>query len=219
MINKEGYLYAKGNIPILLTAHINTVHKYPVKDFYEYKNKGKHILSSPQGIGGDDRCGVYIILQIIKKGYKPTILFCEDKEIGGIGSSKFCKSQFIKDLSDMKYLIELDRANLNDAVYYDCYNKNFIQYIEKITGYKETYGTFSDISNLAPCSNVAAVNLSCGYYDTHTLKEKVVVEEMLETLHKTELLLNDVNNIDSFEYMKESNKDLLLLKYSRYNNF
>ena len=185
----DGYIYAKGTVPVLLTAHMDTVHKETIKDFYEYVNeKGQHVLSSPQGIGGDDRCGIYMILDIIKK-HKCSVLFCEDEESGGIGSRKFCKTEFIEDLSELKYLIELDRMNGTDAVFYDCDNAEFTQFIEDNTGYKEAYGSFSDISNLAPECMVAAVNLSCGYYHAHTLGDEVVVEEMLNTIKVVKELL------------------------------
>lgn len=186
----DGYIYAKGDIPVLLTAHMDTVHKYNVIDFYEYydEENERHIISSPQGIGGDDRCGIYIILEIIKT-HKCSVLFCEDEEVGGIGSEKFCKTEYIAELSDMKYLIELDRANANDAVFYNCYNELFIDFIESNTGYKDSWGTFSDISNLAPECEVAAVNLSCGYYNAHKETEYVIVEEMLNTIEVVKDLL------------------------------
>ena len=196
----DGYIYAEGNIPILLTAHMDTVHKFPVRDFYEYVDKdGQHIISSPQGIGGDDRCGIYMILEIIKD-YKPYILFCEDEESGGIGSDKFCNTKFIDKLSDMKYLIELDRANANDAVFYDCDNPEFTKFILDITGYKEAIGSFSDISTLAPVCGVAAVNLSCGYYNAHRLSEEVNVEEMLNTISVVKKLLT--TECEQFKYIK-----------------
>ena len=198
----DGYIYAKGDIPILLTAHMDTVHKFNVIDFYEYydeENK-RHIISSPQGIGGDDRCGIYMILEIIKT-HKCSVLFCEDEERGGIGSDKFCKTKFITELSKMKYLIELDRANATDAVFYDCYNQSFIDFIEENTGYKDAWGTFSDISNLAPDCEVAAVNLSCGYYNPHKTSEYVVVEEMLHTIEVVKKLL-DVE-CEQFLYMED----------------
>lgn len=196
----SGYIYATGDIPILLTAHMDTVHNEPVKDFYEFVDeKGNHIISSPQGIGGDDRCGIYMILEIIKE-YKPFILFCEDEEIGGIGSDKFCAGDCIKELSELKYLIELDRANANDAVFYDCNNPDFTKFITETTGYKEEYGSFSDISTLAPACGVAAVNLSCGYYHAHTLREEVNVEEMLNTVEVVKTLL--ITECEQFEYIE-----------------
>ena len=196
----DGFIYARGNIPYLVTAHMDTVHKEPVKEFYEFTDKdGNHILSSPQGIGGDDRCGIYMILDIIKN-YKPSVLFCEDEEKGCIGSEKFCKTKYINELSDMKFLIELDRAYNKDAVFYDCENLDFIKFIEKTTGYKETIGSFTDISSLAPVCKVAAVNFSCGYYHAHTLQEEVNVEEMLNTIEVVKKLITTES--EQYEYIE-----------------
>lgn len=197
----DGYLYAKGDIPVLLTAHMDTVHNTPVIDFYEYYDteNNRHIISSPQGIGGDDRCGIYMILEIIKT-HKCHVLFCEDEECGGIGSEKFCKSSLINELMNMKYLIELDRMNATDAVFYDCENYEFTDFIETITGYKTAWGSFSDISNLSPACGVASVNLSCGYYNAHTDSEYVVVEEMMHTIEVVKKLLNV--ECEQFEYIE-----------------
>lgn len=197
----SGYIYAKGTIPILLTAHMDTVHKEPIKDFYEYydEEKKQHIISSPQGIGGDDRCGIYMILELIKT-HKCSVLFCEDEEVGGVGSKNFCKTEFIEELANLNYLIELDRKGNNDAVFYDCENYDFTKFIENNTGYKENYGSFSDISNLSPACKVASVNLSCGYYNAHTTSEYVVIEEMLNTIEVVRKLL-DVE-CEQFEYIE-----------------
>lgn len=200
IVNEDGFIFAEGEIPILLTAHMDTVHKDPVKDFYEYY-KDKHIISSPQGIGGDDRCGIYMILQIIKT-HKPCILFCEDEEIGGIGSCKFCSSAHLETIMKMKYMIELDRKGSEDAVFYDCENLLFNEYILSNTDFQKSFGSFSDISNLCPDAMVAGVNLSCGYYNPHTTSEYVVVEEMLNTVQKVRNLLDIENECSFFEYVE-----------------
>ena len=202
VVTGDGYIYAKGTVPVLLTAHMDTVHKEPVKDFYEYydENKNQHIISSPQGIGGDDRCGIYMILEIIKE-HKCSILFCEDEETGGIGGKKFCKTDLINELKDMKYLIELDRKGKNDAVFYDCENDDFTKFIENNTGYKEAYGSFSDISNLSPACKIASVNFSCGYYNAHTTSEYVIIEEMFNTIETVKKLLTI--ECEQFEYIEK----------------
>lgn len=193
----DGYIFTKGDIPVLLTAHMDTVHKECVKEFHEENG----IIKSPQGIGGDDRCGIYMILKLIEKGFKPYIVFCEDEEIGGVGSNKFVKTELIEELKACKYLIELDRANSNDAVYYDCGNKEFKAFISEVTGYKEAYGSFSDISHLSPACDRASVNLSCGYYKAHTTDEYVVLSEMENTIDKVaELLSIDYTEIEAFDY-------------------
>lgn len=198
----DGFVYAKGVQKVLLTAHMDTVHHEPVREFYEYIEKGRTIISSPQGIGGDDRCGVYMILNILRTTQlRPYILFCEDEEIGGIGSQKFCGTPFINDLKEMNCLIELDRANANDLVYYDDVNVNFHDWCSRITGYTETWGSFSDISHLSPACGVSGVNISCGYYNAHTTDEYVVMEEMFESINKTIDLINA--SIEQFKYVED----------------
>ena len=200
----DGFILAEGkNVPVCLTAHLDTVHEKTVEDFYENVKDGKHILSSPQGIGGDDRCGVYIIYKIITKtDLRPTILFCEDEEIGGVGSSKFCDTEHSYKLDNMKFLIELDRAHENDAVFYSCYNPEFTEFILDQTGFVKEWGSYSDICELSPECGVASVNLSCGYYNAHDLDEYVVMEEMENTIKVTERLLIEAQNEDcpKFEY-------------------
>ena len=175
-------------------------------EYMEYTDaKGNHILTSQDGIGGDDRCGIYMILEIIKMGFRPSILFCEDEEIGGVGSDKFIKTEEAKQLEKLNYMIELDRANSDDAVFYDCDNKDFTKYITEFTGYKKTYGSFSDISNLAPFAGIAAVNLSCGYYNAHTTSEKVNMEEMFNTINIVSKLLEDETGKKvQFEYIPDA---------------
>lgn len=201
VVMDDGFIYAKGEVPVLLTAHMDTVHKHRIEDYYEFvEDDGSHTVRSPQGIGGDDRCGIYMILEIIKE-HKCSVLFCEDEETGGIGSRKFCKTEFLSDLADMKYLIELDRMGSTDAVFYDCDNPDFTKFITDNTGYKKEFGSFSDISNLAPACGVAAVNLSCGYHHAHTTQEEVNVEEMLHTIEVVKELLTV--DCEQFEYIEK----------------
>lgn len=201
--SKYGYLYAKGDIPVLLVAHLDTVHTERIntiakEEVLESNGDIKTRLSSPQGIGGDDRCGVWIIMNILQT-HKPSVLFCEDEEIGCIGAKKFAKTEYIKNL-DVNYMIELDRRGNNDAVFYSCDNKEFTKWIEENSGYKKAWGTRTDISELMPESKIAGVNFSCGYYKEHKKEEYIYVEEMDAT---TEMVRNliDVKVDKSFEYI------------------
>ena len=202
IVDDAGFLYIRGS-KVLLTAHMDTVHKETVKQVVVEKHEGKTIVSSPQGIGGDDRCGVYMILEILRKTkLRPTIIFCEDEEVGGVGSNKFCKTDYVSELTEIKFAIELDRANANDLVYYDCGNEEFMEFCEKVTGYKTAYGTFSDICHFSPELDVASVNISCGYYNQHTTKEYVVLEEMETTIDKVIKLLEKENEVTKFDYQE-----------------
>ena len=53
-VKNGSYILVKGDAPIMLLAHMDTVHKTPVKDICT--SKDGNIIMSPQGIGGDDRC-------------------------------------------------------------------------------------------------------------------------------------------------------------------
>lgn len=62
---------------------------------------------------------------------------------------------------EFNYIIEFDRANANDAVFYECANDEFEAFITK-EFYKTNFGSYSDICEVAPALGCAAVNLSCG---------------------------------------------------------
>lgn len=193
----DGFVYAQGEFPVLLVAHLDTVHEELPKTF-EY-DKRTDTLSSPEGIGGDDRCGIYMILEVIKR-YNCSVLFCEDEEIGGIGAGKFVKTELASRLK-FNYIIEFDRKGHNDAVFYDCDNPEFEDFITK-DYYKTAYGSFSDISTLAPALGCAAVNLSCGYYNAHTKSEYVVMKEMSNSIREACNILKRTTENDKFEYIE-----------------
>ncbi len=196
VITGDGYVFAQGDFPVLLVAHLDTVHKELVRKIIY--DKDMDILSSPQGIGGDDRCGVYMVLEVLK-AFNCSVLFCEDEECGGIGANKFIKTELAKTL-EFNYMIEFDRKGSNDAVFYDCANDEFEEFITE-EFYKTAWGSFSDISILAPFFECAAVNLSCGYYNAHTTKEYVVISEMQESIFQACKILAKTTEDDRFAYV------------------
>lgn len=194
----DGYVYAQGIFPVLLVAHLDTVHeKLPNMIVYD---QTQDIISSPNGIGGDDRAGVYMIFEILKL-FNCSVLFCEDEEIGGIGAGKFAKSELASELH-FNYIMEFDRANANDAVFYSCANDEFEKFITK-DFYKTNYGTYSDICDVAPALGCAAVNLSCGYYKAHTKDEYVVLSEMENSIRAACDILARTSHNDKFEYVED----------------
>lgn len=203
VICQDGFLFAKGTFPVLLVAHMDTVHKELVKEIV-YSNNG-NVISSPQGIGGDDRNGVAMIFEVIKR-YNCSVLLCEDEEIGCIGAGKFADSKLVNEL-EFNYIIEFDRANANDAVFYSCANDEFEDFITK-EFYKTNYGSCSDICEIAPALGCAAVNLSCGYYMQHTKTEYVVLTEMEKSIEAACKILERTTENDKFEYIEEQYGDM-----------
>ena len=179
---QKGFLYAAGTLPVLLVAHLDTVHRTQPETIC-YSADGTAMMS-PQGIGGDDRAGVYMILRLIQSCHCH-VLFCEDEETGGHGARAFTKSGIVPDVN---YIVELDRTGSNDAVFYQCRNRQFEQHINSF-GFQTAFGSFSDISILAPHLNLAAVNLSTGYYHAHQPGEYVRLDKVEELIGRVEKLL------------------------------
>lgn len=218
VVDEDGFLYAKGTVPVLLIAHMDTVHKVQCKEIKNINGK----LSSPQGIGGDDRCGVYIIANLVKE-LNCSVLLCEDEESGGVGARKFTKAKYkatdengneveekyIEHL-DVNYMVEFDRRGNNDAVFYSCDNKEFTDFVEDMTCFKKANGSFSDISVLMPAAKLAAVNLSSGYYNAHQPNEYVVYDEMMDTIEAAKVLINEPCD-KPFEYVAKK------YEYLKYN--
>lgn len=165
-VSKKGYLYAEGELPVLLVAHMDTVHKQAVKTLCY--SKDSRYLMSPEGIGGDDRCGVHMILEIIREA-RCHVLFTEDEEIGCIGARAFAASKL---RPQVNYIVEIDRRGSNDAVFYQCDNPEFTEFV-CCFGFEKAHGSFSDISVIAPHLGVAAVNISAGYFNEHSLHEYI----------------------------------------------
>ena len=220
-IMRNNFILVHGEAPIMLVAHLDTVHKSPVK--YLCKSSKGKILMSPQGVGGDDRCGVYALVNCYKFAEKkPWLLFTCDEEIGGIGAQAFAKAyqeeKLSKKLDDLKIIIEIDRRGKDDAVYYDCYNQQFEDYITS-KGFITAYGSFSDISIIAPELDVAAVNLSSGYYNAHTLSEYINRKHINTTINKVNEIIKEASETEfpKFEYIERKyNFSLTCAMYKDY---
>ena len=203
---KGAWLLIPGEASVLLVAHLDTVHKQPVKDIC--KTADGNIWMSPQGIGGDDRCGVYALLSVYERArIKPWLLFTCDEEIGGVGASYFCEAfewnELPKELDGIKCIIEIDRKGKDDAVYYECANRDFEDYITS-KGFTTQYGSYSDICDVAPVLGVAAVNLSSGYYNAHTQHEYINIAELNATIERVESIVEDSckESFPRYEYIE-----------------
>ena len=213
-ISREGYLYAEGDIPLLLVAHLDTeaekeaveknesrANAVPKKDdivYDEIMDVVKRAKNANGVLGGDDRCGVYAIMEIIKK-YRPSILFTEDEERGLLGAEKAVIG--LRTLKDKyKYIIEIDRRGNGECVFYQCGNIDFINYITKF-GFNWEIGTNSDIALLGRCWDIAATNVSAGYHQEHSIYEYISMSELEETIKKIEAMIRDIDNVPFYKYM------------------
>lgn len=186
VVSTQHYTYAIGEIPICLVAHMDTVFENPPSEvFYDRES---NVIWSPQGLGADDRAGVFSIVKILSCGFRPHVIFTTDEEIGCVGASvlSYAPCPF----PECKFIIELDRAHENDCVFYDCYNSKFEAFIEQYE-FETCMGSFSDISALCPRWGIAGVNLSIGYRNEHSVSEVLFVKHMLKTIEKVKKILTD----------------------------
>ena len=195
--HEDNFIYAVGDIPICLVAHLDTVHKQlPQQIFYD---KEEQVIWSPQGSGHDDRAGVYSIMELVKRGLRPHVLFTWNEEVGGIGATE--AAQLLTG-EGIDFCIELDRRGEKDSVYYDCDNPDFEDYINSF-GFETAIGSFSDISLVCPSWGCAGVNLSIGYQNEHTPQEILYVDWMINTIDKVEqILLSKDYDKEKFKYIE-----------------
>ena len=195
VIETKDFIVAKGEISIALVAHMDTVFDKPAKNiFYD---RQKNVMWSPEGLGADDRAGVFAIIQIIRSGLRPHVILTVDEEKGCLGAEALSKLPC--PFEELNYVIELDRRGTNDCVFYDCDNGEFVDYVEKF-GFTETWGSFSDICEICPEWKVAGVNLSIGYVDEHTYSELLYVSPMFATIEKVKKMLSE-ESIPFFKYI------------------
>ena len=191
------YIYAEGDIPIALVAHLDTVFPQPPEEVYYDQRKG--VIFGSDGLGADDRTGIWMIIQIIRLGLRPHIILTTDEESGCVGASMLVKDEPKCPFKDLRYLIQLDRRGKCDCVFYDCENQEFEEYVEKF-GFITELGSFTDISVICPEWKIAGVNLSVGYINEHTKSELLFIQPMLSTLDKVKNMLTQ-KEIPAFKYI------------------
>ena len=201
---KGSYLFAEGSSPVCLIAHVDTVfttdkkHSSDKEFFYD---NNKQVLWSPDGLGADDRAGIYAILQLIgERGLRPHIIITDREELGGLGAQQLIKDFPACPFKEVKYLIELDRSGKNDCVFYGCGNNQFISFVEQY-GFREEFGSFTDISVIAPAWGIAAVNLSVGYMNEHSFIERLYIKNLESTIAKTSTMILTSLEAPFFKYV------------------
>lgn len=206
IINTNMFIVAEGDLPICLCAHMDTVFSKPPTTFYY--DSSAHVLWSPEGLGADDRAGCFTIIELIERGYRPSIILTDLEEKGGIGAETLIKIYPECPFEDCRAIIQLDRQGKDDAVYYDCDNKDFEKLITSY-GFKSDWGTFSDISIIAPQWKIAAVNLSVGYFNEHQKIETLNMFYLYKTITRVENILKDCGKWLSYAYIPfDYSKDL-----------
>jgi len=195
----KGTTYSKGAYPCVV-AHTDTVHDIH-KDFKVFDNDGVLFAFSNDkfgqvGVGGDDKVGVWIALEMLLCRETIKCAFFHSEEVGCVGSSQADMEWF----KDVGYVFQSDRRGHTDFVNSiggkELFDKRFSNKISKVIkhhGYKETSGAMTDVEQLVDNGlDVCVANMSSGYYNPHTDSEVVdfyaaencllMIESLIDTL-------------------------------------
>lgn len=194
---------SKGKVDIYpcVTSHMDTVHDF-VDNFKIYKdiddNNMLFAMNNKErvGIGGDDKCGIFVCLYLLEVIPQIKVVFFSREEIGCKGSTNINKEFF----ADCRYLIQLDRKGSKDFIqtYYGdkTISHEFaseIGLIKKKYKYKNQVGTVTDVMKLWKRKvGVSCINLSCGFYKPHTNYEYISINDLWHSVKFTEEIIKNM---------------------------
>ena len=188
---RNHYIYARGNGHICLVSHIDTVRDERMK--LNIIEDGDIIYARDDILGGDDRMGVCMMLDLITDENKPDLLFCNGEERGCTGVRKFIEDFYYFPSEKVSLFIELDRRGENDAVTYNEISRIFIRecgFCGKY-GFTDQTGSSSDIYYLTEYYCIPSVNLSAGFFNEHSTEEYIDLEIYRTIKEKVKLILRD----------------------------
>jgi len=217
--DKPGNLYitkGKSSTFPCIVAHMDQVQERHSKDFIAYEAEDIIIGFSPkhkeqQGLGADDKCGLWIALKCLQKFDCLKLAFFVGEEVG-------CKGSGLADMAffdDCRFVIEPDRKGSEDLItqigWTPLCSDDFLKDIGfKKFGYKEAEGMMTDIEALKDKGlMLSCINLSCGYYRPHSNEEFVYKPALLNCLAFVEHIIKTCTqvypHIDNTSYYERQN--------------
>ncbi len=203
-VNSGNIYITKGisdNYPCII-AHMDTVHQIcedlTVIDVNGNLTAFNAVKMYQTGIGGDDKVGIYIALECLKKSDTIKVAFFSDEEIGCIGSY----DADIDFFDNCNFVLQCDRKGNNDfitsASSVTLSSKHFQKSIKKTIksfGYKFTYGFMTDVMALKEMGiECSMANISCGYYNPHCINEYVNIKDVANCLDLVFSLIDKFGN-------------------------
>lgn len=191
------------------TININEEMLPNAQDEIKLAYKAYNDNGNPTGIGGDDKCGVFACLTLLKELPNIKAAFFVSEETGCIGSMK-ANSEFF---TNVGYGIQFD-APENWMITEKCFGQvlfdresEFFESCNKILtesmsdkGMQYLVHPYTDVYALRSKFDFACINISIGYYDYHSPQEYVVVEDVANGIEIGRKMINDLGN--KLHYMK-----------------
>lgn len=186
-----------GIVPCL-AAHIDTVH--PLRRLEIVEQDGLLIgfdeHGQRTGIGGDDKAGVFVCLELLERFDDIAVALFAAEEIGCMGAKHAPAAWF---------------ENVGCVVEFDCPGRGLVSYtsggthlfandgefiqtvMPALPGHGLTrfqHHPFSDVMALRQRFSFSCLNLSCGYHNWHRSDEYLVIEEVEAAINAGEALIS-----------------------------
>lgn len=167
------------------------------------------IFIDGQGIGADDKLGVYISLQLVSKFDKIKAAFFVEEEIGMMGSKELDKEFF----NDVAYVIGWDSPDLLRAAW-KCsgtqlftadFYKNHIKKVVEKWGFNDKCfrsEPFTDVIQIREKTGVMCMNFGNGGYNAHGSTEYLVIEHVDHATGMGADLIKSIGNKEQFKFTK-----------------
>lgn len=191
-----------------IVAHLDQVQKCHPHDFTAIQANDLIFGYSPSkkqfcGLGADDKNGIWIALNCIKKYDVLKCVFFVEEEIGCRGSEEAVLDFF----TDSRFIIQCDRRGGSDLItniggWTPLCSEAFMKAIDfEKFGYKEETGMITDVGELKERGlKVSALNMSCGYYNPHTDEEFTIKSELDNCLAFVQHIIETCTEIYPHEY-------------------
>jgi len=180
-----------------VVSHTDTVHSivdgliYPT--IVEDTLISIHAKHGQVGTGGDDKCGIWVCLEMLHRLPVAKVVFFASEEVGCVGSSK----ADMKFFADCAFVIQVDRKGNDDFVIEACgtdlcsddFALEAMQIMKQHRYDICEYGGLTDVVTLVENEiGISCINLSGGYYDPHTKRETVRISDLINVTDMVEKL-------------------------------
>ena len=156
----------------------------------------------PTGIGGDDKCGIYACLELLKELPNLKAGFFVSEETGCHGSKKADKDFF----SNVGYVIEFDAPGNwmvteycmgtqlfeKESEFFQLCDEVLTESFKKRNKYQSH--PYTDVYALKEIFDFSCINFAIGYYNYHTKDEYVVVEDVYNGIDAGKKIIEKLGN-------------------------
>lgn len=205
--DETGIYASKGNAEFYpcVSAHLDTVHPIcetlmPKIDESDNVLKifGTDFQGSPSGIGGDDKCGIYLALRAFESLDCAKLALFSSEEIGCVGSSTADPSFF----EDVGYAVCFDAPGIKSASRKILgrsmmeSGSEFEGIASRVLGYFgisiDAEHCYSDAWEISDRFSISCINMPCGYHSNHKVCEYVVPDEVEKSFDAAISLISEL---------------------------